>query len=227
MHCFHECFFIRLSSTNMWILEASTENSRAHVVKLPSSHVYFAKSDWSDGRLATRSYTRIEFFSIHALRCRSLRCRYLHACFGVPQFRVAPHCSAIRGLLWRILGKLWTQTPEAWPSFYRSSNHLLHFVHSGIGHSAIGLCRIKPITILGQVFNLLFFLGLVRVQSRENSPLRLVELNSGQQFSTLATWLQRTHTHAHTCAHAHACMHALTCTHIVNNCLFFTGNSEP
>ena len=59
--------------------------SQAHVVKLLSSHVNFTKS-WSDARLATPSYARIELFSIHALRCGALRYVALRTCFGVHNF---------------------------------------------------------------------------------------------------------------------------------------------
>ena len=57
-----------------------SEKSQTHVVKLLSSRVNFAKP-CSDARLATRSYARIEFISIHALRCGAIRTR-----FGVHNF---------------------------------------------------------------------------------------------------------------------------------------------
>ena len=61
--------------------------SQAHMVKLLSSRVKFAKSS-SDARLATCSYARIELISIHALRCGALRCGALHVRtrFGVHNF---------------------------------------------------------------------------------------------------------------------------------------------
>ena len=71
------------------------------MVKLLSSHVNFEKFS-SDAMLAMRSYARIELFFIHAFCCGALRCRALHANFGVHNFALLRH--AIQRVVLRDIG---------------------------------------------------------------------------------------------------------------------------